>query len=251
MKIRHFWRRKFILVLATGAIICWTAAGNCFEQWEATASARVNLRESPGLSGEILDILPYGHKVRIVKVRIIEEKGRWCKVDVKGEVNGTGWVYAQYLERIPPKVLQTESSAQTVKMEIESEEQKQGTPPVVPVSIPPAQSSYVVVKPDAPQISGKDHSELTGQKDSTTHQKSIPGEKDKHGGAAQGVPPTVGDQPEPDDHVIASALTKLTVSHEINGLIVKKRSLKPVTVALKLLSIVLYGLVVLLLYKRD
>ena len=246
MNTRYIWRRKSILVLVAGAIICWTAAGNCFEQWEAKASAWVNLREAPSLSGEILDIIPHGHKVRI-----IEEKGRWCLVDVEGEINGTGWVYAQYLERIPPNVPPAESFTPTVGMEIESEEQKQGIPPVIPVVIPSAQSSYAVFKPDAPQISGKDPSELTGQKDSTTNQKSIPDEKEKHGGAAQGVPPTVGDRPVSDDHAIASAVTKLTVSHEINGLIVKKRSLKPVKVALKLLSIVLYGLVVLLLYKRN
>lgn len=246
MKTRYIWRRKSILVLVTGAIICWTAAGICFEQWDAKASARVNLRETPGLRGEILGIISNGHKVRI-----IEKKGRWCKVDVDGEINGTGWVYAQYLERIPPKVPQTESFTHSVGMEIESEEQKQEVKPVVPVFMPPAQSSYAVLKPDALQISRIGPSEETGQKDSTSNQKRIPGEKEKQGGAAQGVPPTIGDQPVPDAHAMSSALTKPTVSHEKQGLIVKKRSLKPVKVALKLLSIVLYGLVVVLLYKRN
>jgi len=121
MKIRYIGPKKSRLVLAVGIIICWALAGNASEQWDVKASARVNLRRNPSLNAAILSIVPKAHKLSI-----IEKKGLWCKVDVEGEIHGKGWVYAEYLEKILPKALKTESSLQTVKVEITSGEQKQG-----------------------------------------------------------------------------------------------------------------------------
>ncbi len=369
MKIRYISPKKFILVLAVGIIICWAAAGNASEQWDAKASARVNLRSNPSSNAVILSIVPKAHKVRIM-----EKKGLWCKVDVEGEIHGKGWVYAEYLEEILPKALETESSSQTVRVEIASGEQKQGihpaepppnartegeevkplraplpgktsiagikeqssarnelletknetgalskmeipmagepahivpsqVPPEVrtedekakplnasspvkvsmaglneqvsvrnklrdaknessalsqveipmagePVHVPPAQPPYSGFKQDALGISGKYSSEVIEQGNSSTYQKSLSGEKKKHGGALQGTPPAVSEQSVSDARAAVSSVIKSAVFHERKGLINKRESMGPVVIALKLLSIVLSCLVILLLYKK-
>jgi uncharacterized protein YraI len=304
MKIRYVSPQKSKLILVAGMIICWAVAGNALEQWDAKTSARVNLRRAPSLSGKILSIIPNGHKVRI-----LQKKGLWCKVDVEGEINGKGWVYARYLEKILPKALKTESSTKTVRIEIASGKQNIGihpvelphkswteveevkpsstpflernftfgvkgqsslwnelqdtknesialsqleTPKVVkPIHMPPVQPPYSRFKQDAPEIIGKGSSELIEQGDSTTFQKSIPNAKKKHGGAAQETVPTVSEQPMSDPHVIASSVIRLSASHDTKGLTFKRRSTRTVAIALKLVSIVLYCLVVLLLYKGN
>ena len=339
MKNRYIGPKKSLLVLAVGIIICWAVAGNASEQWDAKASARVNLRRNPSLNAVILSIVPKAHKLRIM-----EKKGLWCKVDVEGEIHGKGWVYAEYLEEILPKALKTESSSQTVRVEIASGEQKQGihpaepppnartegeevkplralskveipmagepahiapsqVPPEVrteddkakplnaslpvkvsmaglneqvsvrnklrdaknesnalskveipmagePVHVPPAQPPYSGFKQDALGISGKYSSRVIEQGDSSTYQKSLPGEKKKHGGALQGTPPAVSEQSVSDAHAVVSSVIRSAVSHERKGLINKRESMGPVANALKLLSIVLSCLVILLLYKK-
>jgi len=369
MKIRYISPKKSILVLAVGIILCWAAAGNASEQWDAKASARVNLRSNPSSNAVILSIVPKAHKVRIM-----EKKGLWCKVDVEGEIHGKGWVYAEYLEEILPKALETESSSQTVRVEIASGEQKQGIHPAEPppnartegeevkplraplpgktsivgvkeqssprnelretknktgalpkveipmadepahiapsqvlpevrtedekakplnvslpvkvsmaglneqvpvrnklrdaknelsalskveipmtgepVHVPPAQPPYSGFKQDALGISGKYSSGVIEQGDSSTYQKSLPGEKKKHGGASQGTPPTVSKQSVSDARAAVSSVIKSAVFHERKGLINKRESMGPVVIALKLLSIVLSCLVILLLYKK-
>jgi len=123
MKIR-FTITKSILALAASILIGWAAVGDTSEQWDARTTARVNLRTDPGSAGVILSIVPQGHRVRI-----LETKGPWCKVDVEGTIHGKGWVYAEYLEGILPKVLEAESSLQTMGMDDASEVQLQKVPP--------------------------------------------------------------------------------------------------------------------------
>ena len=303
MQIRYIGPQKSILVLTVGIIICWAVAGNAYEQWDAKASVRVNLRRNPSSNAVILSIVPKAHKVRIM-----EKKGLWCKVDVKGEIHGKGWVYAEYLVEILPKALETESSSQTVRVEIAPGEQKQGIRPAEsppnaqtegeevktlraplpgktaisgvkeqssarnelretknessalsqveipmasePVHVPPAHLPYSGFKQDALGISGKYSSRVIEQGDSSTYQKSLPGEKKKHGGALQGTPPAVSEQSVSDAHAVVSSVIRSAVSHERKGLINKRESIGPVAIALKLLSIVLSGLVILLLYKK-
>ena len=129
MKIRYIGPQKSILVLAVGIFICWTVAGNSSEPWDAKASARVNLRRNPSSDGAILSIVPKSHKVRI-----LEKKGLWSKVDVEGDIHGKGWVYAEYLEEILSKAPATESASQSVRVEIASGEPKQG---ISPAELPP------------------------------------------------------------------------------------------------------------------
>jgi uncharacterized protein YraI len=339
MKIRYIGPQKSILILAVGIVICWAVAGNASEQWDAKASVRVNLRRSPSSNAVILSIVPKAHKLRIM-----EKKGVWYKVYVEGENHGRGWVYADYIEEILPKTLKTESSSQTVMVEIASGEQKQGIhpsepptnartegaevkplralskvenpmagePPHIapsqvltevqtedekakllnaslpvkgsitgldeqvsvrnklrdaknesnalskveipmagePVHVPPAQPPYSGFMQDALGISGKYSSEVIEQGDSSTYQKSLPGEKKKHGGALQGIPPAVSEQSMSDVFAVASSIIRSAVSHERKGLINKRESIGPVAIALKLLSIVLSCLVILLLYKK-
>jgi len=273
MKIRYIGPKKSKLVLAVGIIICWAVAGNASEQWDAKASARVNLRRNPSSNAVILSIVPKAHKLRIM-----EKKGLWCKVDVEGEIHGKGWVYAEYLEEILPKALGTEFSLQTVRVEIASGELKQGIHPAEPppnartegeevkplralskveipmagepVHVPPAQPPYSGFKQDALGISGKYSSGVIEQGDSSTYQKSLPGEKKQHGGALQGTPLAVSEQSVSDARAVASSVIRSAVSHERKELINKRESMGPVAIALKLLSIVLSCLVILLLYKK-
>jgi uncharacterized protein YraI len=127
MKIRCTGPKKFIPGLAVGILLCWAVAGHASEQWDARASARVNLRTNPSLNGVILGIVPKGHKVRIM-----EKQGLWSKVDVEGDIHGKGWMYAEYLEAILPKAPATESSSQTTGAVIPSGEPKQGLHPGEP-----------------------------------------------------------------------------------------------------------------------
>jgi uncharacterized protein YraI len=127
MKTRYISPPKSIFVLLVGTLICWAVAGNSAEQWDAKATARVNLRRNPGSNGVILSIIPQGHKVRI-----IEKKGLWCKVDVEGEIHGRGWVYGKYLEEIQPEVPAAGSALPTVQVEIAAGEQMQGVHPAGP-----------------------------------------------------------------------------------------------------------------------
>ena len=124
MKIRYITITKSILALVACILIGWADVGHTSEQWDARTTARVNLRTDPGSAGVILSIVPQGHRVRIM-----ETKGPWCKVDVEGAIHGTGWVYAEYLEGILPKVLEAESSLQTTGMDDASDAQMQGVPP--------------------------------------------------------------------------------------------------------------------------
>lgn len=273
MKIRIIGPQKSILILAVGIVICWAVAGNASEQWDAKASVRVNLRRNPSSNAVILGIIPKAHKLRIM-----EKKGVWCKVDVEGEIHGRGWVYAEYIEEILPKALKTESSSQTVRVEIASGEQKQGIHPSEPptnartegaevkplkalskveipmagepVHVPPAQPPYPGFRQDGLGISGKYFSGEIEQGDSSTYQKSLPGEKKKHSGALQGTPLAVSEQSLSDVRAVASSVIISAVSHERKGLINKRESMGPVSIALKLLSIVLSCLVILLLYKE-
>jgi hypothetical protein len=129
MKIRYIAPKISILLLAVGILICWTVAGKAYELWDAKTSARVNLRRNPSSNGVILSIVPKDHKVRI-----IEKKGLWYKVGVEGEIHGKGWVYAEYVEEILPKAIESESALQTVRVEIESGEQEQKIDPAEPPS---------------------------------------------------------------------------------------------------------------------
>ena len=122
MKTRYIGPKKSILVLSVGMLICWAAAGNAFEQWNAKTSARVNLRIKPSSNGVILSIVPKGHKVRIM-----EEDGPWYKVDVEGKVHGKGWVYAEYLEKITRNKEKTASALENMRSETAPGAPRKGT----------------------------------------------------------------------------------------------------------------------------
>ena len=148
MKTRYVGPQKTILVLAVGIFMCWAVSGNSSEPWDAKASARVNLRRNPSSNGAILSIVPKGHKVRI-----LEKKGLWSKVDVEGDIHGKGWVYAEYLEEILPKAPSTESASQTVRVEIAAGEPKQGIHPAEPP--PKTRTEKEAVKPLRSPLPGK------------------------------------------------------------------------------------------------
>jgi len=148
MKTRYVGPQKTIFVLAVGIFMCWAVSGNSSEPWDAKASARVNLRRNPSSNGAILSIVPKGHKVRI-----LEKKGLWSKVDVEGDIHGKGWVYAEYLEEILLKAPSTESASQTVRVEIATGEPKQGIHPAEPP--PKTRTEGEAVKPLRPPLPGK------------------------------------------------------------------------------------------------
>ena len=127
MNIRHIDPQKSIRFLTVGLLIYWAVAGYGAEQWDTKTSARVNLRRNPSSNGVILSIVPKGHKVRIM-----EKKGRWSRVDVEGDIHGRGWVYAEYLKEILPIAPETESASHTGWVELESGEQEKNFHPAEP-----------------------------------------------------------------------------------------------------------------------
>jgi hypothetical protein len=248
MKIRYNDPPKPIFFFVMGIIICWTVAGDALEPWNAKVSARVNLRKIPGLNGEILSIIPNGNNVRI-----LEKKGLWYKVVVEGENNGTGWVYAKYLERILPNALKTDSFPQIVRVEIASGKQKQETHSVDPP--PKSRLEAEAVKPLRTPLPEK--IQAAGVKVQSAGKNELPDTKKESNGSSQleflmavepvymppVQPPYAGflqDGPESSGKDPSGLISKQ---------ISKQRSIGPVEIALKLLSILLQCFVVLLLFR--
>jgi Bacterial SH3 domain len=118
MKINYFPITKAVMVLVISTLIGWAHSGYAIKQWDARATARVNLRTNPGPNGLILSIIPQGHRIRV-----LEKKGLWCRVDVEGDIHGKGWVYGKYVEEIIPEMPATDSVPQPKKVETVSEDQ--------------------------------------------------------------------------------------------------------------------------------
>lgn len=312
INIRHIVPQCFGIIFLVAAIICWAAAAYALEPGDAKASARVNLRKTPSLDGEILVTIPSRYNVRI-----IQTKGLWCRVEVAGDIYDRGWVFARYLKQVLPKALPAESPPPTVRVETARKKPPQDPPPVKlpprfrleaetarPVSMsllkehltsgakeqsslqnprrdaqrgpvdisekkpvdrslpehspvaepdhrPPVRSASTKFKRDAVEISAKRASKLIEQAVSAPFPKRIPNYKKKPEKSARETVPAVSEQPLPDSHARSSSATSLPVPHETKGTQTGQRSIGVVAIALKLVSIVLYGLVVLLLYKKN
>jgi uncharacterized protein YraI len=124
MRIRYIGIRIVKPVVALGLFLCWVSGAIAADKWDTETTARVNLRKLPSPNGIILSIVPKGHKVKI-----LEKKGLWRKVDVEGDIHGKGWVYADYLEKISTKLLFAETNSQTATVELVAEEPIVGTAP--------------------------------------------------------------------------------------------------------------------------
>jgi hypothetical protein len=115
MRIKYVGSQNFILVFALWMLLCWVFGASAAEKWDAKTTARINLRKNPSSKGVILSIVPNDHRVRIMDIQ-----GLWCKIDVEGDIHGKGWVYAEYLEEILPKVPAAETNLQTAAVELPS-----------------------------------------------------------------------------------------------------------------------------------
>jgi len=122
---------------------------------------------------------------------------------------------------------------------------------VEPVHMPPAELSPAGLMQDAPETSGKDSAKLIEPEDSTNYKKNIPDDKQEPGKVAPENVPTVSETLVSDFPALASTLRTPAVSHETKGPTFKRRTIGPVELALKLLSIVLYCLVVMMLYQGN
>jgi hypothetical protein len=294
-------RYKSKLLLLVCLTLCRAAVGYAVEQWDAKASARVNLRKSPSLNGEILGTIPYGHPVKI-----LQTQGSWCKVNVSGEINGKGWVYARYLERILPEAayplqsLTVKNTSAAQKLESHTVEplsdsraepaavrsrqmplpakyqatsQKKQTalsnvlPEVInePIDKPQiaahrvgepghmrsAKLLYYRFKHEVPEITGRDFSEQAAPGDSSVSPKSTPDVNENPVAVALNSSPAVSAKPSLTDRGMASPVKKPIVSHETKDLSINPQSIGPAKIALKMVSILLYGLVLLLLYREK
>jgi uncharacterized protein YgiM (DUF1202 family) len=63
----------------------------------ATTTANLNIRNAPGLDGEILDNLPFGTVVGFTG--LTDVSGEWVQVDTIG--GPVGWVWAAFLSNVP------------------------------------------------------------------------------------------------------------------------------------------------------
>jgi len=113
MRIKYVGSQNFMFVLAIWMLLCWVFGASAAEKWDAKTTARVNLRRNPSSNGVILSIVPKGYSVRIM-----EKQGRWCKIDVEGDIHGKGWVYAEYIEEILSIVPEAETNLQTAAVEM-------------------------------------------------------------------------------------------------------------------------------------
>ena len=140
MRINYIGSPNILLVFAIWMLLCWVFGASAAEKWDVRTTPRVNLRRNPSSNGVILSIVPKGHRVRIM-----EKQGLWSKIDVEGDIHGKGWVYAEYLEEILSKVLETETNLKAAAVEMPSGKPIKGIHPSNP---PPS-----VQTPDEKQTS--------------------------------------------------------------------------------------------------
>lgn len=91
--------KRPLLFFVMSMVMCWAEIGHTFEARNGIMTAKVNLRKSPGLDGEIMTLLAEGEKV------IIKDKhDEWYMVVVENEGYGyKGWIYGTYLKEILKK----------------------------------------------------------------------------------------------------------------------------------------------------
>jgi hypothetical protein len=184
MKINYIRCQNILLVVAIWLFLCGVLGASAAEKWDAKTTARVNLRRNPSSNGVILSIVPKGYRVRIM-----EKQGLWSKIDVEGDIHGKGWVYAEYLEEILPKVAETETNLQTAVVEMPSGEPKERIHPSNP---PPG-----VQHPDEKQTSLHTRPPEKASRNDVSTQPSmneeIPPGGDKSGGLYRLKIPTAGE----------------------------------------------------------
>jgi hypothetical protein len=118
-----------------------------------------------------------------------------------------------------------------------------------PVHVNPVAAPEPEFKLDAPKVSAKDPSVPLEPAGATPFQKRIPGAERQHAGADRETVPTVSRQPPPDSHGMALDAMRSSDFQEAKAPESGRRLIGPLEIALKLLSILLYGLVALMLYK--
>lgn len=118
-----------------------------------------------------------------------------------------------------------------------------------PVHVNPVAAPEPEFKLDAPKVSAKDPSVPLEPAGATPFQKRIPGAEKQHAGADRETVSTVSRQPLPDSHGMALAAMRSSGFQGARAPESGRRLIGPLEIALKLLSILLYGLVALMLYK--
>lgn len=186
MRIKYVGSQNFILVLALWMLLCWVFGASAAEKWDAETTVRVNLRKNPSTKGVILSIVPKGYTVRI-----IEKQGLWCKIDVEGEIHGKGWVYAEYLEEILPKVPEAETNLQPAAVELPSGDRAERIHPAnSPPSVrTPAEKQTPLYTPPPEKASRVD------VRKQQTIDDEFPAGKVKSGILSRVYPPTAGEPP--------------------------------------------------------
>jgi hypothetical protein len=159
-----------------------------------------------------------------------------------------------------PLLEQTLKTDVTVQSPVQAELQETGNesnvPPLLefllavePVHVAPVPAPGNDLKQNAPVIRAQDSSTPVEPADATPFQKRIPAAEKQHAGADRETVPTISRQPLPDAHGIALAAMRSSDFQEAKAPESGRRLIGPIEIALKLLSILLYGLVALLLYK--
>jgi hypothetical protein len=120
---------------------------------------------------------------------------------------------------------------------------------VEPVHVNPDPSPDTELKPDAPKVNANDSPAPPKPAVATPFQKRIPGADKQDVGAKRETVPTVSRQPLPGAHGMAFAALRSSDFQEAKAPESGRRLIGPIEIALKLLSILLYGLVALMLYK--
>ena len=292
-----------ILLLAAGLIMLRAAAGFASDHGFAKTTARVNLRQSPSLSGKILATIPTGQQVKI-----LQASGAWWKVDASGEFSASGWIYARYLETIRPETPKKEYAAQidraidlpaAQKVEShpaglsqvfvkESAELKSGKvnlsaeqlasalqeqaaasgvrpPPekepgggprfVVPADVESAGGlsanlRYYRFRHEAPEKTGEGNFAQTEPQNARLRMKPA-AETGPSLETARNASPAIFVRAAPAPRIMASADDKSNHSEASRMPAVRPTALKPIAMSLKIISVLLYGIVILLLYKGD
>ena len=279
------------------------AAGFASDQGFAKATARVNLRQSPGLSGKILATIPTGQQVVILRAN-----GAWWKVDVSGEITASGWIYARYLERIRPEtpgeeyavqaemainmpaaqkvesrpagrpqIFRTESaeiksgkmnsSAEWLSSSLQGQAAASGVrpqpkkepaggprfeapPDVESAGVLSANLRYYRFRHEAPEKTGGGNFAQTEPQNTRLTMKTA-AETGPSVETAGNFLPTISVRAAPAPRVMGSAKNKSIQFAESSMPAIRQTAPKPFAMSLKMISVLLYGIVILLLYKGE
>ena len=109
-----------LILFSVWLVVCWTSPGDAYEQWKGRATAKLNVRKIPAVSGAIITQI---EKEQEVTIR--DKREGWYKIVIEEKTYGfMGWVYGKYIKKIPVEYVETSAAIKEIKDTLLPEESK-------------------------------------------------------------------------------------------------------------------------------